>query len=93
MAKITITGTPAPLLQGIVDEQEIRGVIYRLTDGPVAGCEWRYRVLHPARAGQPKTYDWSPWLFAPLASVHAMLAQWSDFLAANANLTPPSTLQ
>ncbi|MGH8647616.1 MAG: hypothetical protein ACREX4_25385 [Gammaproteobacteria bacterium] len=82
------------LLNCVIEEQEIRGVIYRFPLGPVEGYEWRFRVTYPATNQQAARTDWTPWVFGSAQSVRGMLDQWQKFLATEGHLAqqaPPHT--
>lgn len=93
MAKLVLTGSMPPTLQGVIEGQEIRGVTYNLPTGPVAGYEWRLLVRRAGPPGQPDTEDWTPWIFGSQQSVQAMLNQWSEFLRDNPPPQARSLLQ
>lgn len=94
MAKLTVTATPSqdPILHGVIEEQEIRAVTYKLPGGLVHGFEWRQLVSRPATAQEPAREEWTPWVFGSKERVRQMLAQWDQFLETNDGTSPTSSV-
>lgn len=75
-------------LESVLEDMEIRGVIYPFPSGPVEGYEWRYLVNIAANPPDQPRVEWTRWVFGSHQSVEKMLRTWTEYMQTQGHQTP-----